>query len=66
VNVSELQTPNQIKAQSFAKFAENLSVMYSDLKTKMSKSILVEQDDLRQILNSVRPQVSRVVIKRIK
>lgn len=63
VNIAALDTPNQRKAASLVKIAEFLQGKYS-VESKKRKAVATAKiEDLHEMLNAVRPVVSRVTLK---
>lgn len=63
VNVALLDTPNQRKAVSLVKLAERLRQRYEVWRNGRSFNGMSEMEDVREIMNAVRPVVSRVTVK---
>lgn len=63
VNVATLDTPNQRKAASLVKLAEKLGCMNSALAEKRKAAALAGMEDVYEMLNAVRPAVSRVTLR---
>ncbi|MBQ3098816.1 MAG: hypothetical protein IJC66_11755, partial [Kiritimatiellae bacterium] len=63
VNIATLDTPNQRKAASLVKLAEKLNGMNSALAEKRKAAVLAAMEDVYEMLNAVRPAVSRVTLK---
>jgi hypothetical protein len=63
VNVATLNTPNQRKAVTLVKLAESLRNKYSDWTKKRKSSIMSEMKDAYEMINALRPAVSRVTLK---
>ena len=63
VNIAALDTPNQRRAASLVKIAELLHAQYSLMTEKRRPAILAKMADLHEMLNAVRPVVSRVTLK---
>ena len=63
VNVALLDTPNQRKASSLVNIAESLHDKCSAWREKHSAASMDEMKDAFEMLNAVRPSVSRVTLK---
>ena len=63
VNVALLDTPNQCKARLLAKLAESLRDKCAVWRRDRTAAAMAELDDVREMLNAVRPSVSRVTIR---
>jgi lysophospholipase L1-like esterase len=66
VNVALLDTPNQRKASALVEYAESLRRKYSAWRrcTGADKvAAMGEMDDVRERLNALRPEISRVTVK---
>lgn len=63
VNIATLNTPNQRKAASLVKFAESIRARYSVWTKKRRSSIMAGMEDAYEIINTLRPAVSRVTLK---
>jgi hypothetical protein len=69
VNVALLDTPNQRKAAAVVECAENLRRQYSAWRRSRGAekvAAMGEMDDVRERLNALRPDVSRVTVKLIR
>ena len=64
VNVALLDTPNQRKARLLAKLAGALRDKCAVWRRDRTAAAMSELDDVREMLNAVRPSVSRVTIGR--
>jgi hypothetical protein len=62
VNIAALDTPNQRKAASLVKLAEKLNGMNSASAEKRKAAGLAGMEDVYEMLNAVRPAVSRVTL----
>ena len=63
VNIAVLDTPNQRRAASLVKLAEKLNGMNLDMAEKRKAAVLAAIEDVYEMLNAVRPAVSRVTLK---
>lgn len=63
INISSLDTPNQRKAASLVKHAEFLHGAYSAMAKKRMSETKAKMEDVYEMLNAVRPAVSRVTLK---
>ena len=63
VNIATLDTPNQRKAVALVKLAESFRNRYSAWKKKGRSSIIVEMEEVCEMVNTLRPAVSRVTLK---
>jgi hypothetical protein len=63
VNIATLDTPNQRQAKSFAKLADSLYEKYVSWRSNSSATAIDELEDTYEMLNSIRPVVSRVTLK---
>ncbi|MBQ9739304.1 MAG: alpha/beta hydrolase [Kiritimatiellae bacterium] len=63
VNIAALDTPNQRMAASLVKLAEKLNGMNLDMAEKRKAAVLAAIEDVYEMLNAVRPAVSRVTLK---
>ena len=63
VNIATLNTPNQRKAASLVKFAESLRNRYSVWAKKHKSSTMSGMEDAYEMINTLRPAVSRVTLK---
>ena len=63
VNIAKLDTPNQRKAAALVKLAESFRNRYSAWKAKGRSSIMAEMEDACEMVNALRPAVSRVTLK---
>ena len=63
VNIAKLDTPNQRKAVALVKLAEKLSGMNPASAEKRKAAVLAAMEDVYEMLNAVRPAVSRVTLK---
>ncbi|MBR3923184.1 MAG: hypothetical protein IKJ45_08720, partial [Kiritimatiellae bacterium] len=63
VNIAALDTPNQRRAASLVKLAEKLNGMNPASVEKCTAAILARMEDVYEMLNAVRPAVSRVTLK---
>ena len=62
VNIAALNTPNQRKAASLVKFAESIGDKNSAWRKNRGFSTMSEMEDLYEMVNAIRPAVSRVTI----
>ena len=62
INVAALDTPNQRKSASLMKLAEKLNGMNSASDEKRKAADLAGMEDVYEMLNAVRPAVSRVTL----
>ena len=65
VNVALLDTPNQRKSAALVKLAESLCEKYAAWRKERKPSIKAELEDAYEMLNTVRPSISRVTLKSI-
>lgn len=63
INISSLDTPNQRKAVSLVKHVEFLHGAYSAMAKKRMSETKAKMEDVYEMLNAVRPAVSRVTLK---
>jgi hypothetical protein len=63
VNIAVLDTPNQRRATSLVKLAEKLNGMNSALAKDRKSATLAKIEDVYEMLNAIRPAVSRVTLK---
>ena len=63
VNIAALDTPNQRRAASLVKLAEKLNGMNSALAKDRKSATLAKIEDVYEMLNAIRPAVSRVTLK---
>ena len=63
VNIAKLDTPNQRKAAALVQLAESLRNRYSAWKKKGRSSIMAGMEDACEMINMLRPAVSRVTLK---
>jgi hypothetical protein len=63
VNVALLDTPNQRRAVSLVKLAEKLNSKFSEWRRCRTDAAMSELEDVREMMNAVRPSVSRVTIR---
>ena len=63
VNIAKLDTPNQRKAAALVQLAESFRNRYSAWKAKGRSSIMAEMEDACEMINALRPAVSRVTLK---
>ena len=63
VNVAMLDTPNQRKAASLAKLAVSLGGRYAAWANKRNSAAVAELEDAYEMLNAMRPAVSRVTLR---
>ena len=62
VNIATLATPNQRKAVSFVELARLLGDRYAAWTENRSSATMAELEDVYEMLNAVRPAVSRVTL----
>ena len=63
VNIATLDTPNQRKAASLVKLAESIRDRYSVWAAKRNSSGMSGIEDAYEMINALRPAVSRVTLK---
>ena len=63
VNIAKLDTPNQRKAVALVKLAESLGNRYSVWTKKRKPSIMAGMEDVYEMINALRPAVSRVTLR---
>ena len=63
VNIATLNTPNQRTAASLVKLAESLGNRYSVWTKKRKPSAMSGMEDAYEMINALRPAVSRVTLR---
>jgi hypothetical protein len=62
VNIATLNTPNQRRSASCVKFVEFVGNKYSAWTNKRRSSIMSAMEDAYEMINALRPAVSRVTL----